>query len=96
VSPSIFKLIRKVEALARVLPTFVFSLAENTYDERLKTKVEESRHLTYTLGVGTSFFNHWMCFDLIRCAKKVSKLINHPVVYLFGTRMGGTRVKVVT
>ncbi len=36
------------------------------------------------------------CFKLMRCAKKVSNLINHPVVCLFGTRVGGTRDKVVT
>jgi hypothetical protein len=44
----------------------------------------------------TSAFNHLMCFDLMCCSKKVSNLINHPVVCLFGTRVGGTRVKVVT
>ncbi len=32
---------------------------------------------------------------VMRRAKKVSKLINHPVVFLFGTRVGGTRVKVI-
>jgi hypothetical protein len=30
----------------------------------------------------TSAFNHLLCFNLIRRAKKVSKLINHPVVCL--------------
>jgi len=29
-----------------------------------------------------------LCFNLMRCAKKVSNLINHPVVCLFGTRVG--------
>jgi hypothetical protein len=41
-------------------------------------------------------FNHLLCFNLMRCAKKVSKLINHPVVCLFGTRVGGTRVNLIT
>jgi hypothetical protein len=43
----------------------------------------------------TSAFNHLLCFNLMRGAKKVSKLINHPVVCLFGTRVGGTGVQVV-
>ena len=44
----------------------------------------------------TPVFNHLLCFHFVCCAKKVSELINHPVVCLFGTRVGGTRVKVVT
>jgi hypothetical protein len=44
----------------------------------------------------TSAFNHLLCFNLMRCAKKVSNLINHPVVCLFGTRVGGTRFQVVS
>jgi hypothetical protein len=43
----------------------------------------------------TSAFNHLLCFNLMRRVKKVSKLINHPVVCLFVTRVGGTRVKVI-
>jgi hypothetical protein len=46
------------------------------------------------LGFSTS--NHLLCFNLMCCAEKVSNLINHPVVCLFGTRVDGTRVKVVT
>jgi hypothetical protein len=37
-----------------------------------------------------------LCFYFMCCAKKVNNLINHPVVCLFGTRVGGTRVKMVT
>ena len=43
----------------------------------------------------TPAFNHLLCFDLVRCAKKVSKLINRPVVSLLDTRMGGTSAEVV-
>jgi hypothetical protein len=35
-APSIFKLIRKAAALARVLPTFVFSYAENAVRRKWK------------------------------------------------------------
>ena len=44
----------------------------------------------------TSALNHLLCFNLMRGAKKVNKLINHPVVCLFGTRVGGTRIQVVS
>ena len=44
----------------------------------------------------TPDFNHMLCFNFVRCAEKVSKLINRPVVFLFGTRVSGTRAKVVT
>ena len=43
----------------------------------------------------TPAFNHLLRFDLVCRAEKVSKLINHPVVCHFGTRVNGTRGKVV-
>ena len=44
----------------------------------------------------TPTFNHLWCFHFLCCAEKVSELNNRPVVSLFGTRVGGTREKVVT
>jgi hypothetical protein len=44
----------------------------------------------------TPAFNLLLCFDLVRYAKKVNKLINHPVVSLLGTRMGGTSTEMIT
>ena len=44
----------------------------------------------------TPAFNHLLCFILMGCTKKVSKLINHPIVSLLGTRMGGTSTEVIT
>ena len=43
----------------------------------------------------TPAFNHLLRFDFVGCAEKVSKLINRPVVCLFGTQVRGTRAKVV-
>jgi hypothetical protein len=70
------------------------------------TEIQHQRHRTrlihkvfHELDVPTILtptFNELLCFNLIRCEEKVSNLINHPVVCLFGTRVGGTRVKVVT
>jgi hypothetical protein len=44
----------------------------------------------------TPTLNDLLCFYYMCGAEKVSDLINHPVVCLFGTRVGGTCVKVVT
>jgi hypothetical protein len=44
----------------------------------------------------TPTLNDLLCFFSMCGEEKVSDLINHPVVCLFGTRVGGTRVKVVT
>jgi hypothetical protein len=41
-------------------------------------------------------FDDLLCFYFMCCAEKVRNLINRPVVCLFGTRVGGTRVKVIT
>ena len=43
----------------------------------------------------TPAFNHLLCFNFMRCAKKVSKLINRPVVSLFGTRVSGTGTEMI-
>ena len=40
--------------------------------------------------------NDLLCFSFVRCAGKVSELINRPVVCLFGTRVGGARANMVT
>ena len=70
------------------------------------TEIQHQRHRTrlirkvsHELDVPTMMtptFHDLLCFYLIRCVEKVINLINHPVVCLFGTRVGGTRVKVVT
>jgi hypothetical protein len=39
----------------------------------------------------TPTFNDLLCFYLVRYSEKVNNLINHPVMYLFDTRVGGTR-----
>jgi hypothetical protein len=44
----------------------------------------------------TPTFNDLLCFYSMCGVEKVNDLINHPVVCLFGTRVGDTRVKVVT
>ncbi len=38
---------------------------------------------------------HLLCFHFVSCEKEVSNLINHPVVRLLVTRVGGTSVEVV-
>jgi hypothetical protein len=43
----------------------------------------------------TPTFNHLLCFNFIRCAKKVRKLINRPVVSLFGTRVSSTGTEMI-
>jgi hypothetical protein len=70
------------------------------------TKIQHQRHrdrlihkVSHELDVPTMLtltFNDMLCFYFMICVEKVSNLINHPVVCLFGTRVGGTRVKVVT
>jgi hypothetical protein len=44
----------------------------------------------------TPDFNHLVGLGFVRCAKKVRKLINHPVVSLLGTGMGGTSTEMIT
>ncbi len=39
----------------------------------------------------TPVFNNLLCFDSVRVVKKVSQLVNLPVVCLFDTRVSGTR-----
>jgi hypothetical protein len=44
----------------------------------------------------TPAFNHLSRFHRVCCAEKVSKLINSPVVSLFGTRVSSTSTKMIT
>jgi hypothetical protein len=44
----------------------------------------------------TPALDHLLYFKFVGSAKKVSKLINRPVVSLLGTRMGGTSTEVST
>jgi hypothetical protein len=70
------------------------------------TEIQHQRHrarlirkVSHELDVPTMLtptFIDLLCFYSMCGAEKVSDLINHPVVCLFGTRVGGTRVKVVT
>jgi hypothetical protein len=43
----------------------------------------------------TPAFNNLLCFNFMRCTKKVSKLINRPVVSLFDTRVSGTGTEMI-
>jgi hypothetical protein len=43
----------------------------------------------------TPVFNHLLCCNFVCCAKKVSKLINHPVVSLLDTRVSGTSTEMI-
>ena len=55
--------------------------------------------VTTQLDVPTSLTpapSHMLCFYFEGCVKEVRKLINHPVVSLFGTRVGGTGVNMIT
>jgi hypothetical protein len=36
-----------------------------------------------------------LCFNLMCCAKKVNKLINQPVMSVFGTRVSGTGTEMI-
>jgi hypothetical protein len=40
--------------------------------------------------IPTPAFSHLYCLEFACCSKKVSELVNHPVVVLFGSRMSGT------
>jgi hypothetical protein len=70
------------------------------------TEIQHQRHRAHLIHkvsrefdvptILTPTFNDLLCFYLMCCVEKVSNLSNHPVVCLFGTRVGGTRVKVVT
>jgi hypothetical protein len=44
----------------------------------------------------TPALSHLLSFNLVGCAKDVSNLINHPIMNLLGTRVGGTSSHMVT
>ena len=61
-------------------------------------RIRRIREVTSQLDVPTSFTpapSHLLCFYFVVCAKEVSKLINRPVVSLFGTRVGGTGANMI-
>jgi hypothetical protein len=68
-------------------------------------EIQHSRHRTRRirevpsqLDVPTSLTpapSHLLRFYFVGCAKEASNLINHPVVSLFGTRVGGTSANMV-
>ncbi len=56
------------------------------------------REVTSQLDVSTSLTpapSHLLRFYFVGCAKEVRKLINRPVVSLFGTRVGGTGANMI-
>ena len=69
-------------------------------------EVQHQRHRTRRirevgsqLNVSTSLTpapSHLLSFNLVGCAKQVSKLINRPIMRLFGTRVGGASTNMVT
>jgi hypothetical protein len=62
-------------------------------------RVRLIRKVSHDLEVPTMLtptLNDLLCFYSMCGAEKVNDLIDHPVVRLFGTRVGGTRVKMVT
>ena len=64
-----------------------------------RNRTRHVREVTSQLDVPTSLTpdpNHLLCFHFVGCAKEVSKLINLPVVILFGTRVSGTCVNMIT
>jgi hypothetical protein len=68
-------------------------------DPAPKTPARLIHKVSHELDVPTILtltFNDLLCFYSMCGEEKVSDLINHPVVCLFGTRVDGTRVKVVT
>jgi hypothetical protein len=70
---------------------------EEVQDQRYRTR--RVREVTNQLDVPTSLIpapNHLLCFYFVGCAKEVSKLINRPVVSLFGTRVSGTGANMIT
>jgi len=69
------------------------------------TEIQYQRHRSHRIcqisrsfdvtAIVTSVFNHLLCFNFTCCAKKVSKLINRPVVSLLGTRVSGTSTEMI-
>ncbi len=66
---------------------------------RSSTKGTGVHEVTSQLDVPTSLTpapNHLLWCYFVGCVKEVSKLINHPVVSLFGTRVSGTGANMIT
>ncbi len=84
------RLIRKTAALARM---------SNTEIQHQRYRACRICQISYQFDVTTILtpaFNHLLCLGFVSCAKKVSKLINRPVVSLVGTRMDGTSTEMIT
>ncbi len=70
-------------------------------DAEIHHQRHRTRHIhevTNQLDVPTSFTPvpiHLLFFYFVGCSKEVSKLINHPVVSLFDTRVGGTGANMI-
>ena len=71
-------------------------------DAELQDQRRRARHIRKAgshLDVPTMLtpaFSHLLRFHFVRCAEKVSQLINRPVVSLFGTRMSCTSTEMIS
>ena len=69
------------------------SVVDDTEIQHQRTPDPPHSEVTSQLDVPTSLTpapSHLLCFYFVGCVKEVSSLINHPVMNLFGTRVGGT------
>ncbi len=85
-----------------VVNTRVRGTPESVVDDvEIQHQRYRTRHIhevTNQLDVPTSLTpdpSHLLCFYFVGCAKEVINLINHPIVSLFGTRVGGTGANMV-
>ncbi len=70
------------------------------------TEIQDQRHRTWHIyhvsyqfdvtTMMTPVFNHLVGLGFLCCVKKVTKLIDRPVVSLLGTRMDGTSTEMIT
>jgi hypothetical protein len=75
------------------------SVVDDTEVQDQGYRTHRVHEVTSQLNVPTSLTptpNHLLRFYLVGCAKEVSRLINRPVVSLFGTRVSGTGANMIT
>ena len=84
-----------INTRVRATPESVVGDAEVQHQRHRTRRV---RKVTSQLDVPTSLTpapSHLLRFYFVGCAKEVSKLINRPVVSLFGTRVSGTGANMI-
>jgi len=69
-------------------------------------EVQDQRHRVHLIRkvgsqidvptIMTPAFRHQLCSHFVCCVEKVSELINHQVVSLLDTRVGGTSTEMIT